>query len=152
MTDKELRRSRTDRMVAGVAGGLGEYLGVDPTIVRLVFVVLFFVSAGTAAVAYLVMWLVAPEEGSSETEWKRLTGAAPAQPAEPAPPPGPAPPTPPAARRRRGPAIVLGLLLVAVGALSLAARIAPWDLWRLWPLAIVLAGVWMLASSLGGRR
>ena len=61
MEDKQLRRSKTDKMIAGICGGLGKYFGLDPTILRLVFVLLmiFFVFF---LLAYLIMWLVIPYE------------------------------------------------------------------------------------------
>ena len=59
--EKTLRRSRTDKMVAGVCGGLGKYFGLDSTILRLVFVLLM-IFAGTGLLAYLIMWLVIPYE------------------------------------------------------------------------------------------
>lgn len=58
---KRLYRSRDDRMFAGVAGGLGKYLGIDTTIIRLLFVLTSF-GAGGGALIYLVMLLVVPEE------------------------------------------------------------------------------------------
>lgn len=59
-TVHQLRRSRTDRVVTGVAGGLGEYFGIDPVIFRVLFAVLsFFGGAGLAA--YLVFWILIPE-------------------------------------------------------------------------------------------
>ncbi|MCR4764859.1 MAG: PspC domain-containing protein [Bacteroidaceae bacterium] len=61
MEEKKLRRSRTDKMVAGVCGGLGKYFALDPTILRVVFVLLL-IFAGTGLLAYLVMWLVIPYE------------------------------------------------------------------------------------------
>lgn len=61
MEDKQLRRSRTDKMVAGICGGLGKYFGLDSTILRLVFVLLM-IFAGTGLLAYLIMWLVIPYE------------------------------------------------------------------------------------------
>lgn len=61
MEDKQLRRSKTDKMIAGICGGLGKYFGVDPTILRLVFVLLM-IFAGTGLLAYLIMWLVIPYE------------------------------------------------------------------------------------------
>lgn len=61
MEEKKLRRSRTDKMVAGVCGGLGKYFALDPTILRLVFVLLL-IFAGTGLLAYLIMWLVIPYE------------------------------------------------------------------------------------------
>lgn len=57
-----LRRSSTDRMLCGVSGGLAEYFDVDPTLVRLGWVVLCFVTAGAAVVAYFVLCLVIPNE------------------------------------------------------------------------------------------
>ena len=57
-----LRRSRTDRMIAGVVGGLAEYLGIDPTLARVGFVVLSVISAGFPGIlVYLVLWAVIPE-------------------------------------------------------------------------------------------
>lgn len=58
---KRLYRSRDNRMVAGVAAGLGEFLGIDSTIVRLAFAFSFFLS-GAGLLAYLIMWVVVPEE------------------------------------------------------------------------------------------
>lgn len=55
-----LYRSRDNRMIAGVAAGLGEYLGIDPTVVRLLFVLFAFTGAGI--LAYLVMMIIVPEE------------------------------------------------------------------------------------------
>ncbi len=60
MENKKLYRSRNDRMVAGVAGGLAEYFGIDPTIVRLAFVVLGLLG-GPGVLIYIVMWIVVPE-------------------------------------------------------------------------------------------
>jgi phage shock protein C len=58
---KRLYRSRRDRMIGGVCGGLGEYLGIDPTIVRLLFS-LFGLGGGSAILAYLILLIVVPEE------------------------------------------------------------------------------------------
>ncbi|HOV07247.1 MAG TPA: PspC domain-containing protein [Anaerolineaceae bacterium] len=60
-TVKRLYRSRTDRKIAGVCGGLAEYFGIDPTIIRLGFVLGLILAGGTAT-AYLIMALVIPEE------------------------------------------------------------------------------------------
>ena len=56
-------RSESDRMLGGVCGGLGQYLGVDTTLVRLFFVILFF-GSGLGVLAYLALWIIAPSEGS----------------------------------------------------------------------------------------
>ncbi len=59
---KRLRRSRRDRKLFGVCGGLGDYFGIDPTIVRLLFVLAVIGSAGIALVAYLIMAILVPDE------------------------------------------------------------------------------------------
>jgi phage shock protein PspC (stress-responsive transcriptional regulator) len=56
---RRLYRSKTEKMLGGVCGGLGELLDIDPTIVRLVFVLLT-IWGGAGAIIYLVLWLIAP--------------------------------------------------------------------------------------------
>ncbi|MCA9883255.1 MAG: PspC domain-containing protein [Anaerolineae bacterium] len=58
---KRLYRSQSDRQVAGVCGGLAEYFNVDSTLVRIVFLLLFF-GMGNGFILYLVLWMVMPEE------------------------------------------------------------------------------------------
>ena len=58
--EKRLHRSLTDRKIAGVCGGIAEYLGWDPTLVRILWVVLTLLG-GSGIVAYLVLWLLMPE-------------------------------------------------------------------------------------------
>ena len=58
---KRLYRSKDDRMIAGVCAGLAEYIDIDPTIVRLLFVLGLF-AGGATFWAYLVMMMVIPEE------------------------------------------------------------------------------------------
>ncbi len=60
-----LRRSRTDRKVAGVAGGLARHLDVDPLIIRVAFVILVFFGGG-GILAYGAAWLLVPEEGTDD--------------------------------------------------------------------------------------
>ena len=59
---KQLARSRSNRMIAGVCAGLGEYLNIDPTIIRLLVVLAFFTGFGGIALVYLVMALIIPEQ------------------------------------------------------------------------------------------
>ena len=63
--DKTLRRSRSDRMLAGVCGGLAEFFGVDPTLLRVIYVVVSLVSAAfPGALVYALIWLIVPESES----------------------------------------------------------------------------------------
>ena len=59
---KQLTRSNTNRMIAGVCAGLGDYLNIDPTVVRLLFILGFFVSGGGVLIAYLIMAVLVPEQ------------------------------------------------------------------------------------------
>lgn len=60
---QRLARSRDDRMIAGVAGGIAAYLAVDPVIVRLAFVALLF--TGVGALVYPLLWVLMPLEGGA---------------------------------------------------------------------------------------
>ena len=59
---KQLSRSTSNRMIAGVCAGLGEYLGIDPTIVRLLTVLAFFTGFGGIVIVYLIMAIIVPEQ------------------------------------------------------------------------------------------
>lgn len=61
---KPLTRSKKNVMIAGVCAGLAEYMGIDPTIVRLIFVLLFFTTGPAILLAYLIMALVVPTESA----------------------------------------------------------------------------------------
>jgi phage shock protein C len=61
MEPKRLFRSRKDRILGGVCGGLGNYLNIDPVLVRVVWAILFF-AAGVGFLAYILAWIIIPEE------------------------------------------------------------------------------------------
>ena len=61
-----LYRSEKNRVLSGVAGGIGEYAGIDPTIIRLLFVLLT-IFGGSGILLYLVLWIVVPTESSVST-------------------------------------------------------------------------------------
>jgi phage shock protein C len=118
-----LRRSSDDRLLAGVCGGLGRYLGVDPVLLRIAAVVLALAN-GLGLIAYVIAWILIPEERSG-------------QPAAHARPP----------RQEMG-RLVLGGSLVVLGLVLLLDRLAP-DLQRLfWPLAVVAAGAAIMLVGL----
>ena len=60
-SDKRLTRSYSDRVIAGICGGLGRYFGIDPVIVRIVWLVLVL-GYGTGLLMYLICWLIIPNE------------------------------------------------------------------------------------------
>ena len=61
MPNGPYRRSLSDRKIAGVCGGLARYFGIDPTLARILWVVLTIASFGAGVVGYLLLWLLAPE-------------------------------------------------------------------------------------------
>ena len=63
--------TENDRMIGGVFGGLGNYLGVDTTLVRIFFLILFF-GSGLGLLAYIALWIIAPSEDSlnKDLTWK----------------------------------------------------------------------------------
>lgn len=74
METRRINRSRSERMIAGVAGGLAAYFNIDPMFVRLAFIVLALIN-GLGAVLYLALWLIVPNEGSP-SEGRATIGAA----------------------------------------------------------------------------
>ena len=61
---RPLRRSRSNRMIAGVVGGIAQYFGIDSTLARVLYVVGSIVSAAFPGIlVYAIMWAIVPEEG-----------------------------------------------------------------------------------------
>ena len=162
--NRRLYRSRQDSVLGGVAGGVAEYLDVDPSIVRVIWAVLAIVTGGLFLVLYIVMWIVVPEgspppipaaanasppaEGSSDAE-------APAQPDASAPAasaPSWSPDQAPAGRSGLGGAVIFGLILIGIGAWFLVDQYLPaFDRDLIWPIALIALGAALLVVSLTRR-
>jgi phage shock protein C len=119
-----LRRSTSDKVVAGVAGGLGRYLGIDPVIIRIALVVLAL-TGGSGVLLYIIAWIAIPEEQ-----------------------PGEVPPGVTAPDRNHG-IIVLGAVLMIAGGLLFADRLIPSFSSFTGPLILVGLGA---ALVVGARR
>jgi phage shock protein C len=116
-TTPRLYRSATDKVIAGVCGGLGHYFNIDPALVRLAFVV-FALAGGASVLLYIVLWIAVPiGEG-----------------------------TPAVAVGERGQEMV-ATVLIAVGALWLLANLGAFTFieWRFaWPLVLIGLGAVLL--------
>ena len=143
--EKKLTRSEKERMLGGVCGGLAEYFGFDPTLVRLVFVLLAL-AGGTGILVYIVLWIIMPRR--SQTEAREVVGeniedikkrlvelqgeakaAVTGEKAE---------------EWKRSSGLWLGLVLAAIGLLLLLSNLGVFRLWRwaiLWPIALILLGL-----------
>jgi phage shock protein C len=64
MENKKLYRSQTDRMFAGVCGGLGQYTGLDSTVIRVIFALLVVFGVGSGLLIYFILMLIVPLEPS----------------------------------------------------------------------------------------
>jgi phage shock protein C len=122
--ERVLRRSRTDRVIAGVCGGLGRYLGIDPVLLRIAFVLLL-VTGGAGFLLYVIAWIAIPEQAEGEDL-------------------GPAP-------EPRGDIWwFVGVGLIALGGVLLIDRLIPWFDRVVGPLVLVAVGVAVLYR--GTRR
>lgn len=151
---KQLTRSTRNRMVAGVAGGLAEYLGIDPVLVRLALVAVTL-ATGVGIVFYLAAWLIIPPEKEASVDQPPLSPEPPETPVQPPATEQEPSATPPTAletgasteegARRR---TVAGLVLIALGAAFFADQFIPWLNWgTLWPLVLVAVGVLLLVRG-----
>ena len=61
MTAGKLTRSKTSRIIAGVCGGIAEWLGWDPTLVRILYIILSIATAFSGVIAYIILWVIMPE-------------------------------------------------------------------------------------------
>jgi len=59
---KRLYRSKKNGIIAGVCAGMGEYLGIDVTVIRLLWILFTFLSIGAGILAYIIAWIILPEE------------------------------------------------------------------------------------------
>ena len=59
---KRLYRSKKNRIISGVCAGMGEYLGIDVTVIRLLWILFTFLSIGAGILAYIIAWIILPEE------------------------------------------------------------------------------------------
>ncbi len=129
---KRLYKSRHDRIIDGVCGGIGEYLGVDPTIVRIIFLLLFFMG-GVGLILYIAGMLIIPVNPEHKETPEAKTERRPS--------------------RGRGILFVIGLLFVFIG-LGLLLENFGWPVWYflkasfnfILPIAIIAIGIFFILS------
>jgi phage shock protein C len=71
MVNKRIYRSRTDKVLGGICGGIGAYLEIDPVLIRIIAVVLLF-TWGTGVLIYIIAWILIPLEPEEENITARL--------------------------------------------------------------------------------
>jgi phage shock protein PspC (stress-responsive transcriptional regulator) len=174
-----LYRSPTDRVIAGVAGGLATWLRIDPSIVRVAWVVLAILSGGIFLLVYIVMmivvplpppgWVPNPGPPPPGGAWTAGPGTAapppggawmPPDPGQGGPPPGGGYWTPPsggAGQTWKAPdpgnaGIVFGVILVGLGAWFLIDQYIDIDWQLLWPVIVILIGAALIVAAVRRSR
>jgi phage shock protein C len=157
MEPKKFYRSRTDKVVAGVCGGLAEYFDIDPVLVRLLFVILT-IAAGGGVLAYIILWIVTKEKPvdfsqiqnpptmeNPKTNYQEPQGSQEQQKNDPFR-------YPPHRHKDRG-SLIGGLVLITLGALFLADEFIPHvSFGDLWPIILVVIGIGLLINATARRR
>ncbi len=121
-TPRLLRRSRSERVVAGVCGGLGRYLGVDPVLLRIGFVVLA-IAGGGGLILYVVSWILIPEQGEADA----LAA--------------------PSSSRAGSFELLIGGTLLALGVVLLLDLAIPRFGKYVWPIALITMGVVVIIEA-----
>ena len=129
---KRLYKSRKNKIVDGVCGGIAHYLNLDPTIVRLAFVVITLLGGGVLIVLYVAGMIIMPRAGDESEESPRSSA---------------------------GRGYLLGIVLVVVGAFVLLGNfdVLPWQLWRfwhipwgiMWGIFLIFIGAMLMVSRRG---
>ncbi|EKD23132.1 MAG: phage shock protein C, PspC [uncultured bacterium] len=138
MSDKKLYRSKSDRIIAGICGGLSDYLDVDAVFFRLAFVLLML-AGGSGVLIYIIMFVIIPEEGEApkpldskeykENREKEIKNIA--------------------TKHSGQGKLVAGVVLILLGIAFLTESYLPesFNFEKLWPLVLIIVGVTVLAKK-----
>jgi len=152
---ENLYKSRTNRVIAGVCGGLAEYFKVDATLIRLAWALAIF-AGGSGLILYILAVIIMPEEPAA----KRGTEEAPAVPADGSSlgtsgaggaetPAGGDGKTERDGRKRQ----VFGLILIGLGLYFILSRYIPFfSMHNWWPLILIGIGLAIILKGKGGQR
>jgi phage shock protein C len=132
VNSQRLYRSSSNKMLAGVCGGLGRYFSVDATIVRLVFLLLLFLG-GSGFLLYLILWIIVPEEQQAGAAPQEVIQANTQDLAQSA--------------ARNGP-LIFAALLIFLGVWFLLQNLLHIDLGQLWPVILIVIGLALLIPTL----
>jgi phage shock protein PspC (stress-responsive transcriptional regulator) len=134
---EKLYRSRKQKIIAGVAGGLSDYFNIDPVIIRILFVV-FSILHGSGILIYIILWIAIPEEpfdvayninNQSEPNNTNTNDI---------------PPT----KNSCSPRFITGLILVFIGVVFLLNNLIPsFDFSDIFPYILILIGILLISNS-----
>ncbi|MCF8230346.1 MAG: PspC domain-containing protein [Bacteroidales bacterium] len=146
-----LYRSRTDSVIGGIAGGIANYLNTDPTIIRILFVLLAIFGGGGVLI-YIILWIAVPIEPAysyhnmqqdqkdgakakqNTTAWDRDKNST-------------------VFPKKQDGSLIAGLALIAVGVIFLVDRFVPRiDFEDLWPIILLVAGIALIRISYTSKK
>ena len=127
--NKKLKRSSSNRVIAGVCGGIGEYFNIDPVVIRIIWVLLSFMPGGPGFLAYLVCALIIPEDDGViyQDEDSSVNTS--------------------------NTAIFIGIALIVVGGIMLTKIIWPqfafkiMDIGKYWPILFIIFGIYIIINQ-----
>ena len=141
---KRIYRPTEGKIIGGVCAGLGEYFDIDPTWIRILFVLTIF-AQGVGLLTYLVAWIIIPRQVSGSPSQPSAVG-------DTAPSAAIAPASPESVPQR-GPSFLPGVILIALGLIFLFNRLFFWfDFRYIWPLVLVGIGVVLIFHSIRPHR
>ena len=129
--NRKLKRSRENKVLAGVCGGIGEYFKIDPVIVRILWVLIAFMPGGPGILAYLICALIIPEDDGIIHQNGYETSST----------------------HTGNTTVFLGIALIVVGGFMLAKIIWPQfafrfvNIFKYWPLLLIILGVYILYNQ-----
>ena len=128
---KKLCRSVKNRKLGGVCGGIAEYLNVDPTLIRIIFIVLM-ITWGSGILIYLLLWIILPECSSEKAEetsdyvYDEKRGEW-------------------IGKARDNAALIVGITLTIIGILVLAGHFIPhFSVSLVWAVALIIFGLYLI--------
>ncbi len=134
--EKRLFRSRMNKMLGGVCGGLGDYFNLDPVLIRVIFVAGTFVT-GIGLLAYILLWIIVPFEPVVTSNAASFDQTIP-----------PGEPQPAHQVRKNSGGAIFGTILILIGLIFLADNFIPFfRFWDFWPIILIALGAGLLLKS-----
>ncbi len=126
---KKLYRSKKDSIIGGVCGGIAEYFEIDPTLVRLLAILIVFVG-GVGIIAYIVAWIIIPQNPEEVLEQEQIYSSS-------------------EGHEDRNKHVWGGVILIMLGLFFLAKSFFPhFVLVKFWPVILVIVGIGLIIKSL----
>lgn len=153
--ERSLKRSISERVIAGVCGGIAAYLKIDPVVVRLVFVLLVLLGGG-GLLAYIILWIVLPEDKpwlAASGQQQNQSNATAEETAGTADDPVIIETkfdwnTDKTGKKRSKGQLITGLILIGLGILFLSAALLPdFSVGDFWPVLIIILGIIILTPA-----